>query len=162
MRLGFDILVGLLAITVVAAGIDERALPYAFSGAKQATHLIEADLGPHDVVLLPGTSTFPYAVETHADVTLQATPERTIGYVPHFSDPRIVAVGGQSATPATPESIGKVVRSAQRVYVFIAIPFYGPEQRVVASTLAADGFVLARTIPVDATQVVVWRRPTAT
>lgn len=159
MRLGFDAVVFLLALVVVAPAVHKRTFPYAFSGSKEATHFLEAHLGEHDVVLLPGTSTMTYAVETSTKVTLHATPRRTIGFAPTFEDRRIKAIGAQSLIPATPVTIREIVRAADRVFVFLALSI-GPEPQAIADDLATEGFEPTQTLEIGATKIVVWRKPT--
>ena len=156
-RIGFDAAVFVVALVVLASAWNERALPYAFSGSKEATHFLERHLGKHDVVILPGNSTFTYAVETGTKVTLHATPKETIGFLPVFEDPRIAAPGPKGLLPQTPAAIRRHVRGADRVYVFLALGDFGPEPASIAKTLASDGYVLSDTIEFDTTTINVWR-----
>jgi hypothetical protein len=159
--LAFDVVIVAVALVVVVSAVGEEAPPYPFSGAESATHLIENRLGKNDVVVLPGVSTMPYAVETRSGVTLHATPQRTIGFAPTFTDPRIHAFGLTSLTPATPAAIRTSVRGADRVYMFVSIPGFGPDQQTIVTTLRRAGFRMEDTIDVNHTQVVVWRSSVA-
>ena len=98
MRIGFDVCVFVTAALVLHSAIHERALPYAFSGSKEATRYIEQHAGPEDVIILPGPSTMTYAVETSSHVTLRPTPTAGIGFAPRFADRRVAPI--TSSTPA--------------------------------------------------------------
>ena len=158
VRVVFDVMIFGAAVAVLLSMVHERAAPYKLSGAKTATRQIEAELRPDDVVLLPGPSTMTFAVETSTGVKLVATPERTIGYVPEFLDDRIIAIGRASRIPAKPEAIRSAVGDANRVVLFIGIPFFGPDTPAISNALAADGFARTETRQVGDTLIEIWER----
>ena len=158
MRIGFDVCVFVTAALVLHSAIHERALPYAFSGSKEATRYIEQHAGPEDVIILPGPSTMTYAVETSSHVTLRPTPTAGIGFAPRFADRRVAPI--TSSTPAGKRAeIRDDVRGAHRVFVFLAIPFYGPEPQLIVDTLKEKGFEQTDTITADKTLILVYRSP---
>ena len=159
LRIAFDLGVFVTAGLVLHASIHERALPYALSGSKAATRYIEQHAGPEDAIVLPGTSTMTYAVETRSPVHLEATPQWTIGFEPIYRDPRIHAFGLASPTPATPQNIHRAVDDSLRVFVFDALPGYGSDGAVISKTLKDAGFVPSAPRNIGATQTVVWRSP---
>lgn len=158
-RAGFGVVLGVAAIAVLLSGIGDRARPYPLGGAADSARYIESRLGPGDIVMLPYTGTYPYAVETGSGVTLNKTPSRDIGFWPTFTDPHFKNVRGRDSRAVTSETVQRDARGARRAFVYIAIPNFGPDQATIDEGLNAAGLRKQRTVAMGANQVLVYVRP---
>lgn len=88
LRRAFDVVavLGAAALLFTAVGDGHANKPGASSVSEEAV----AQLGPDDVVWLTRVTTYSFAIATDVPVELRSTPERLIGFLPDFDDPRIV------------------------------------------------------------------------
>jgi hypothetical protein len=158
MRIGFDIVVAVVAAVVLVSGLGD-ALPYPFSGSRSATEFVDSELTEHDAVIITLTSVYTFAVESRSRVTLRATPEKVIGFIPVFADARLHTVGPFGEVEGRSEQIRALVDNADRVFVHNAIPFIGGKQsKATQAALVSLGFERKRTVRFNAAQVDIWRR----
>jgi hypothetical protein len=155
VRLALDAVVILAAVAIIVAGY--QAAPEApFPGSGSATRFVDASLGPDDVAIVTGSSTFSFAISTTTPVGVQATPDHQVGFAPVYRDPRIKNVGGWAAAPGSPAQIRSWTADADRVLVMASGPLgQYDEVRVV---LEAAGFSLSETKRFGWDVVLVFRR----
>jgi hypothetical protein len=156
-RVAFHAVVGGVAVVVIALGIGDDAPDYPFPGMRSATAFLETEMGPRDVALLPTPSLYAYAVETSGPVTLRATPELIVPYVPRFGDDRVHNLS--ASIDAIPARVRDSVSGADRVFVPIAISYLAAQQLdSIDAALRAEGFEPTRSEAFDMASVVVWER----
>ncbi|MGH2476895.1 MAG: hypothetical protein ACRDIL_16665, partial [Candidatus Limnocylindrales bacterium] len=121
-----------------------------------ATRFVEASLGPDDVVIVTGTSTFSFAISTTTPVGVQATPDHQVGFAPVYRDRCVKNVGGWAAAPGSPAQIRSWTADADRVLVMSSGPLR--QYRDVQVVLEEAGFTLSETRPFGWDVVLVFRR----
>ena len=87
VRTAFNVVLYLFAIVVIATsfgGVPENAY-----GSRTATEFVDAQLGPHDTLVLLPRSVNPYGIETRNAVTLEPNASSVFGTRLEF-DPRVV------------------------------------------------------------------------
>jgi hypothetical protein len=156
-RLGFDVVVYGVAVTVVATALRD-APPYPFPGSKSATAFVESEIHHNDAVLLSPISVFSYAVESKSAVSIVGRPETVNSFIPSFADPRLHPTGPISDSPGTPDQIRSWVDGADRVFFYDTFPGFGQRKvDAIENTLRAVGFQKVRLKKFGAAQVVIWK-----
>jgi hypothetical protein len=159
-RFAFD------AVAVAAvAGVFVSALggSYAYpnEGARAASRAVMAELAPRDAVWITRSAFYPFALQSGATVHLRATPDRIVGLLPAFADPRLHLVDFETTTSELVDSLTGV----NRVFVLNAggagSPRYADYLAKLALTLSRQGFVHARTEALGRAHVDTWRRRAA-
>jgi hypothetical protein len=157
LRLGFDVVVYGVAVTVVATALHD-ASPYPFPGSKSAAAFVESEIHQNDAVLLSPISVFSYAVESKSPVSILGRPETVNSFIPRFADPRVHPTGPISDAPGTPGQIRSWVDGADRVFLYDSIPGLGQRKvDAIEDSLRAAGFQRVRVKKFDAAQVVIWK-----
>ena len=154
LHLGFDASLYIAVVVILAFALGQKAWLYPFPGAKTAANLVESQLGPHDVLLVPSPGEYSLAADSDFAVSLHPSPM--------FANPRIVKVGTQFSS----FEVANAVSHAHHVLVYLPEPPFhavDAESRVrLDSVLAMAGFVEQPLEGSDQAQVEVWHRPTAT
>ena len=152
----FDVALIVIAIVVLVQGYRDP-IPYPFPGSASTTRYVEHQMGPHDVVLLPGPSMFAFADASRLPVTLRATPDRQVGFTIHFADPRVHSTGYWGEDEQTPSRVRELVGDASRVFV-PADPLFGAGAAAsIGKVLQADGY-RPTTVKFGDDTVTVWQR----
>jgi hypothetical protein len=155
-RLGFDVVVYGVALTVVATALRD-APPYPFPGSKSATAFVESEIHQNDAVLLSPISVFSYAVESKSAVSIVGRPETVNSFIPSFADPRVHPTGPISDASGTPDQIRSWVDGADRVFFYDTFPGFGQRKvDAIEATLRAVGFRKVRVKKFGAPRVVIW------
>jgi hypothetical protein len=155
-RFAFDSVLVLAALVVVVNGYGQLA-PYPNPGSASATHLIESEVRPSDVVILAGDRIYSYAVSSRMSMTLRPTPNHQIGFTPVFHDKRFQSFGEWSELSGTPAQIRAAVRGADRVLVYGGIFGSAAVERVI-DTLRASGFHNDKVVSFHNDVVLTWLR----
>jgi hypothetical protein len=157
-RLVFDVIAfGLSAVLLISAVGAHREYPHAGAlAAKQAM----AKAGPRDVVIVTRPEMFTFALEAGVPVRLRPTPDRIVGFTPHFKDPRIHAIDILSS--GAKKEIVSALKNTNRAFVVdstVDVQGYKQYRATLASLIAAQGFKpqLAKT-RVGTGRVTVWVR----
>ena len=140
-RLGFDVLAVVAAVAIVVV-MYEPAPEAPFPGSASMTRFVDAAMGPDDVAIVTGTSTFTYAASTTTPVRVQATPDHQVGFAPVYVDPRIHNIGGWAVSPGSPAEIRAWTTNADRVFVLATGPLMGPGRDRVRDVLEQEGFAV--------------------
>ncbi len=157
LRLGFDIVACVLAVTVVATALH-HSRGYPFPGSKSAAEFVESEIRQNDAVLLSPISVFSYAVESKSAVSIVGRPETVNSFIPSFADPRVHPTGLISDARGTPGQIRSWVDGADRVFFYDILPGFGQRQvDAIEDALRAAGFQRVRVERFGAPQVVVWK-----
>jgi hypothetical protein len=155
VRLALDAVVVLAAVAIIVAGY--QAAPEApFPGSDSATRFVDDSLGPDDVAIVTGSSTFSFAISTTTPVGVQATPDHQVGFAPVYRDRRIKNVGGWAAAPGSPAQIRSWTAAADRVLVMSSGPLGRYDD--VQVVLEGAGFTLSETKRFGWDVVLVFRR----
>jgi len=134
---------------------------YPNEGARAASRAVMAELAPRDAVWITRSAFYPFALQSGATVHLRATPDRIVGLLPAFADPRLHLVDFETTTSELVDSLTGV----NRVFVLNAggagSPRYADYLAKLALTLSRQGFVHARTEALGRAHVDTWRRRAA-
>jgi hypothetical protein len=144
LRAAFDVVVVGVAVLVVVNGYD-APLEYPNPGSASAVEFVDAELGSDDVAIITATSVYSYSLGTPLPVTLEPTPERTIGFTPVVADTRIAMVGSFGQLPDRPRAIRRAVGDADRVLVIAGGPLGVGKLDLVSGALEPMGFELEET-----------------
>jgi hypothetical protein len=155
VRLALDAGLVLAAVGIIVSGY-EKAPEAPFPGSESATHFVDASMGPDDMAIVTGTSTFSYAISTTTPVGVRATPDHQVGFAPVYRDPRIKNVGGWAAEPGSPAEIRSWTADADRVLVMVSGPLGSHED--VRVVLEGEGFTLSDTKQFGWDQVAIFER----
>lgn len=139
LRLGFDAVLVAVAVVVLVQG-NVPATAYPFAGSEEAVRFIESEIGPDDVVFVASINAFKHMVSTELPVSMIPTPDRMVGFIPSFDDPRFHTIEIPTGLGATPEEIGAAVKGADRVFVEGQAFFSQPTFNALATRLTAAGF----------------------
>jgi hypothetical protein len=116
LRTGFDATLCVFAVLLAVSALQtDTSYP---AGARAATHHVMANLGPNDAVIITRPTFYSFALYANEPVDLRATPERSIGFLPEFSDERLHLFDFFTTTP---EELEQFLDDADRVYVVHAI-----------------------------------------
>jgi hypothetical protein len=157
LRLGFDALVVIAAIAIVVVAY-EPAQEAPFPGSESAARFIDASIGPDDVVIVTGSSTFSFAISTTTPVRVRATPDHQVGFAPVYLDRRIKNVGGWAVAPGSPEEIQSWAADADRVFVLASGPLGAGGRDQAGDVLEHQGFALLESRAFVWTVVDIYRR----
>jgi hypothetical protein len=146
LRLGVDAAVVAAAVAIVVIGY-EPAPEAPFPGSGSAAHFIDASIGPNDMAIVNGPSTFSFAISTSTPVAVQATPDHQVGFAPVFLDERIKNVGGWAAAPVSPAEIRSSAADVDRVFVLTSGPLGWDARERLRALLEGQGFQLSETRP---------------
>ena len=139
LRFGADIVAVTAAVAIVLTGY-EPAPEAPFPGSASAARYVEASIGPDDIVIVTGPSTFSFAISTTTPVGVQATPDHQVGFAPVFRDPRILNVGGWAASPPSPAQIRASAADADRVFVLNDGVMGNGQRTQLREALLSEGF----------------------
>jgi hypothetical protein len=158
LRTGFDALVCVAAglVLISSFGIDH---PYP-AGARSAIRQVMAEVGPDDAVVMTNWTSFSFALYSDTPVGVRHTPERSIGFLPTFADPRI-----HRHDPRTkPEEFDDFVEGVDRVYLVHAnvVGLPGDYLFKIDLELALRGFARVSRETIETGYVEVWDRAAET
>jgi hypothetical protein len=135
-----DVAAGVAILAVLFAGVSD-ARPYPSSGSATAARYFDSMLRPGDVGIIVEPSIYSFADATDLPVSLQPTPNRMIGFTPHYPGHHIYSLGPDGSAPFNKQEIQRVSRGAQRVVVMtIAGDFAGTLPKQVTKSLNEIGF----------------------
>jgi hypothetical protein len=146
-----------VGVMVLARGAFDAPLDYPLPGSAQASAHVEDELAEGDVVLVTQTGIYAFLIETGLPATLQATPERMIGFMPIFDDRRIRTMGSFGEVPLSPEAVAPLVARTDRVLVHIAFAGFGNAGSLDAGLVRA-GFERTAHRSFDYAVVDTWER----
>lgn len=156
VRMGFDaflcVLAALLAVSALATDTSYPA------GARAAARQVMANLGTNDAVIVTRPTFYSFALYANAPVGLRATPDRSIGFLPEFSDERLHLFDFFTTTS---EELEQFVDRANRLYVVHAnVNIQGQAQHLfnLAVGIRLLGFQHQSTTTVATGRVDVWLR----
>jgi hypothetical protein len=152
-RVGFDAIV-CIAAAVVAVGALGTGGQYP-AGARSAVRQVMGEVGPRDSVLITKPTFYSFALYANTPVDLRFTPDRSIGFLPDFSDNRLHLFDFTT----TPEELIDSVEGADRVYMVHANVdpvSHGKLLFNLAVGLRLLGFERQDTMTVATGQVDVW------
>jgi hypothetical protein len=135
----------LLAAIAIVVARYERAPDAPFPGSESATRFVDASLGPDDLAIVAGSSTFSFAISTTTPVGVQATPDHQVGFAPLYLDRQVKNVGGWAAEPGSPADIRSWAADAERVLVMASGPLGFAGYEDVRLVLEEAGFTLSET-----------------
>ena len=135
----FDLALVVAAFVIMVEG-NQPAGVYPFGGSEQAVRHIEEAVGPGDVVLISSTNSFQFMTSAQVPVEPMPTPDRMVGFIPDYGDPRYNTVGVWGEVPATETAITAAIGDADRVFV-LGQPLFANEFKVITSVLIAEGFL---------------------
>lgn len=144
LRIGLDVLAVSAAVAIVVVAY-EPAQEAPFQGSESAARFVDASVGPDDVVIVTGPSTFSFAISTTTPVGVRATPDHQVGFAPLFLDPRIRNIGGWAAVSRSPTQVATWADDARRAFVFHSGPVGGQSREQLRVELGRQGFVSAET-----------------
>lgn len=163
LRIGLDaVALGLVVVVLVGAG--DNGAPYPAGGARDATRYVMHRLEERDVVWITRPTSFSFALAASSPLQLEPTPERAIGFLPDFADPRFVPIPDYELDSRT---LDASLADADRVWIVHAEVKRGPGpledlRRDLAARLDAAGFELRRSAEVGSTAVDLWLRSDVT
>jgi hypothetical protein len=152
LQTGFDAMAcaGAVLVLVSAFGV-ERPYP---AGARSAIGEVVERVGKDDAIVITRPTSYSFALYADTPVALRPTPERSIGFLPDFSDDRIHV----HDFTTTPEEFDSFVAGADHVYVVHAIIWgYRDYLFALSVDLALRGFQRVSTTTIRTGQVDVWR-----
>jgi hypothetical protein len=156
-RAAFDAVAVVVTIATLASVIGAR-YEYPNEGARRASRAVMAELGPHDAVWITRSAFFPFALQSGAPVRLRATPNRIVGFLPDFTDPRFHLVDFGTTSSELAGSLTHV----DRVFVVNAggqgSKRYAEYLAKLGFTLTYRGFVHERTEQLGHAHVDQWQR----
>lgn len=141
LRFGFDGLAVVLAVAVVGFGYGP-APEAPFPGSGSAAAFAQSSRQPGDVLLVPGSSIYTFAISSEEPHAIRATPDHQIGFVPHFTDPDVHSVGSWAVTPGTPADVRRWVDGTDRVFVLRSGALAAGDTRMPNEVLRAEGFTV--------------------
>jgi hypothetical protein len=155
LRSGFDALVFVaVALVLVSSFRTDHQYP---AGARSAIHQAMAEAGPDDAVITEKYTAYSFGLCSCTAVDLRATPDRQIGFLPVFSDPRLHA-----HDPATtPDELNEALEGRDRVFVVYAMLRSDGQKRGLfdlAVGLGLRGFARDQTQVVETGKIDVWSR----
>jgi hypothetical protein len=155
LRTGFDAILCIFAVVLAISAVrTETSYP---AGARAAAREVMANLQPNDAVLITRPTFYSFALYANTPVDLRATPERSVGFLPEFSDKRLHLFDFFTTTP---EELEQFVDHADRLYVVHAN--VGQAQYKYLFDLAVGismmGFQHQSSTTVETGQVDVWLR----
>jgi hypothetical protein len=156
LRTAFDTIVCIAAVLALVGslGTDHR---YAAAG-RAASRRVMSLAGPHDSVLVTIPTMYSFALYAPTPVDLRLTPDRQVGFLPTFSDPRLHLLADFTFTP---EQIDAFVDGAERVYVVQADadPRGNAQYNFrLGVALTLRGFELESSTKLDTGQIDAWHR----
>jgi hypothetical protein len=154
-RTGFDISVCTAAALVLVSAFGNEH-PY-LAGARGAVRQVMADAGLRDAVLITRPTSYSFALYANTPVDLRNTPERAIGFLPEFSDQRLLV----HDFTTTLEELDDFIHEAERVYVVHANvdpAGYAAYRYNLAVTLTLMGLERHSSEGVETGRVDVWLR----
>jgi hypothetical protein len=162
LRVSFDALLYLLAAVVLIAAVGHDAPPYAFLGSRSAVKFVESELGKDDALLVMQGGHYQLALESNLDVSLQARPKESIGFVPEFADPRVHVAKfafGHPISASMLERTREAINGVHRVIVYsgshiFTVQFLFAQEAVLRN----QGFRKQRTVDFGGEQVWIWER----
>lgn len=148
---------GLVVLALVTSSDDVRYPP---TGARDGTRHVIERLAARDAVWITRPTTFSFALYADVPVELEPTPERAIGFLPDFEDPRFVPIPDFRPDRRT---LDRSSASADRVWVVNAEVKggRGPAAdlvRALSDQLAGGGYALEESVELGATTVYLWTR----
>ncbi len=155
-RRAFDAALVVASLAVLVIGYTP-AFPYPFGGSESAVRFVESDLGPNDSVFVSSTDVFKVMVSTKTPVSIIATPDRMVGFVPHFDDPRFHTIEIGAELGSTDAQIQEAIDRSDRVFVVAQDYFAKATFTKMAGFLEAAGFEMV-THTFDSEVVQVWER----
>lgn len=156
-RAGFDGIVFASAALVLVTAVSNDS-QYVQAGARSATRQVMAELGPRDEIWVTRPTTYSFALYAQTPVSLRETPDRVIGFLPRFSDPRVHMLD----LAANEEDLQDLGPDVDRVYVVhadVGSSGYGRWRFALALNLIYRGFERQTSERIEATVVDMWRRP---
>ena len=147
------------AVVIVAGGYED-AEPAPFPGSASADEFALDTLGPDDLLIVTGPSTFDLAISTDTPTHLEDTPTHQVGFSPVYEDPRFLVLGQWTPDQVTDEEVQAAVAEVDRVVVVASGPVGGQAVVPVDQQLADAGFTRS-THPFEWSAVQVWTRPSA-
>lgn len=155
-RRGVDVvaLAGAAMIVVSAIGASP---PYPPWGSQAASRAVAPVLGPRDVVWVSHYTTYSFALDAGSSVDLVPTPDRSIGFLPEFTDPQIIATD----LTTTGEELAASMEGADRVLqVYVDIPAGGAADNLFdqAVQLKLTGFDLTSSEELGGSVIKTWER----
>jgi hypothetical protein len=154
--MGFDTATYLAGVAILLFALAQNALPYPFPGARSATNYVQSHLAKGDVLLAP-FPTFSLAAESTFGVVLRANPRASVGFSPHFDDPRVVTL----APHVSREQVEAATAHSDRVLVYLSQPPFNTQERMARATFAQTlghlGFA-PQVIKFQDATVEAWRR----
>ena len=112
LRAGFDAILCVFAVLLVVSAL--RADTSYPAGARAATNQVMASLRPNDAVVITRPTFYSFALYADTPVDLRATPGRSIGFLPEFSDERLHLFDFFTTTS---EELEQFIGDADRLYV---------------------------------------------
>ncbi|MET0903396.1 MAG: hypothetical protein ABWZ52_09155 [Acidimicrobiales bacterium] len=148
-----------VAVVIVARGYED-ARPAPFPGSGSADEFALDTLGPDDLLIVTGPSTFDLAISTDTPTHLEDTPTHQVGFSPVYEDPRFLVLGGWTPDQVTGEELQEAVAEVDRVVVLASGPVGAQVVVPVDEQLADAGFTQS-THSFEWSTVDVWTRPSA-
>jgi hypothetical protein len=155
LRPVFDTILTITAVVVLisALGTDH---PYS-AGARSAIRHVMELAEQKDAIVITRPTTYSFALYGDTPVDVKATPERQIGFLPDFSDTRLLS----HDFTTTMGQLEAFVEGADRVYVVhanVGTRAYGRYLLGLAIGLKGLGFVISETRVVATGVVQTWQR----
>jgi len=147
------------SVVIVARGYED-AETAPFPGSASADEFALAALGPDDLLILTGPSTFDFGTSVDTPTHLEDTPTHQVGFSPVYEDPRILVLGVWTPDPVTPDELRAAVAGVDRVVVVASGPVGAQVVVPVNRQLSDAGFTLS-THSFEWSAVYVWTRPSA-
>ncbi|MGH8977304.1 MAG: hypothetical protein ACRDV7_04455, partial [Acidimicrobiia bacterium] len=112
LRTGFDAILCVFAVLLAISALrTDTSYP---AGARAAAGQVMANLRPNDAVVITRPTFYSFALYANTPVDLRATPERSIGFLPDFSDERLHLFDFFTTTS---EELEQFLDDADRLYV---------------------------------------------
>jgi hypothetical protein len=155
LRRAFDTILCVAAVVVLISGFGtDHSYP---AGARAAIRHVMEIAGPRDAIVITRPTTYSLALYGDTPVDVKPTPERQIGFLPDFSDTRLLSHDFTTTLSDLEDSI----EDADRVYVVhadIGTPTYARYLFGLAMSLRALGFVRSETQTIATGLVQTWER----
>jgi hypothetical protein len=112
LRQGFDATLCVFALLLAVSALrTDASYP---AGARAAAGEVMANLRPNDAVMITRLTVYSFALYANSPVDLRAAPERSVGFLPEFSDERLHLVDFFTTTS---EELEQFLGDADRLYV---------------------------------------------
>jgi hypothetical protein len=161
LRVGFDVVLYLIAAIVVIGAVGHDAPQYARPGSESAVKFIESELGHDDALLVIQGGHYQFALESDFDASIRPRPAESIGFVPVFADPRVHVVEFPFDRPVpvrVPRRIREAISGVDGVIVYSGSGIFGLQFFTQVPVLLDEGFRRQATFRFGAEYVSIWKR----